>query len=280
MQVRTLLESEGVSVRDFRCTAGPADRPFAEQHDTFSLSYVLKGSFGCRAGGRHYELVPGSLFIGYPGDEFVCLHEHHASGDECLSFSFTSELVDTLCALPEVWRIVAVPPLTELIVLGERARAARDGRSAMRLDEAGTLLAIQFAECISKKSLVSSSNSARDRRRAVELALWIEESAHEPIDLDTASTRVGLSKFHLLRVFRSVFGVTPHQYLIRCRLRRAVELLADDQLSITAVAFEAGFGDLTNFIRTFRQATRFAPGKFRQELVTPKKKGDRAVLLS
>jgi methylphosphotriester-DNA--protein-cysteine methyltransferase len=62
--------------------------------------------------------------------------------------------------------------------------------------------------------------SERDRRRAVEAALWIEENAGEELSLEAAAKEAGLSPFHFLRVFDKVLGVTPHQYLVRTRLRR------------------------------------------------------------
>jgi transcriptional regulator GlxA family with amidase domain len=52
-----------------------------------------------------------------------------------------------------------------------------------------------------------------------------------------------------VRRFERVLGVTPHQYLIRARLRRAARLLTDSSLSITQIAYEVGFADLSNFVR-------------------------------
>jgi AraC family transcriptional regulator len=116
-------------------------------------------------------------------------------------------------------------------------------------------------------------NPARDRRRAVEAALWLDDHAHEAVDLDTISRRAGLSPFHFLRLFARVLGVTPHQYLVRCRLRRAARLLADPARSITDVAFDVGFADLSNFVRTFRRAAGVSPRTFRRAA-----KGERKIL--
>src|SRR2546421_8964359 len=103
MPFTTLLERDSITVVDYRCDATPTDRPFVEVHRAFSLSYVRKGSFGCRVGGRSFELVAGSVLVGHPGDEFVCTHDHVA-GDECLSFQLSPELVDAICGRPEIWR--------------------------------------------------------------------------------------------------------------------------------------------------------------------------------
>jgi AraC-like DNA-binding protein len=81
--------------------------------------------------------------------------------------------------------------------------------------------------------------------------------------LDAAAAEAGLSAFHFLRLFRKVLGVTPHQYLVRSRLRHAARLLADSAKPITDVAYEVGFGDLSNFVRTFHRAAGVSPRGFR-----------------
>lgn len=85
MRATTLFEGESVSVIDYRCDARPADTPFVEVYDAYRLSYVRRGSFGCRAQGRAFEFVAGSVKVGRPGDEYMATHEHHECGDECLS---------------------------------------------------------------------------------------------------------------------------------------------------------------------------------------------------
>jgi hypothetical protein len=93
---------------------------------------VRTGSFGYRVGPRSYELVAGSVLVGRPGDEFVCSHEH-VNGDECLSFELAPEAVEAIGGLP--WQSGALPPLAELMVLGELAQAAAEGTSDVGLDE-------------------------------------------------------------------------------------------------------------------------------------------------
>src|SRR6202030_2815801 len=106
--------------------------------------------------------------------------------------------------------------------------------------------------------------AARNRRRAVETALWIDAHSHQEIDLERAAGQAGISPFHFLRLFSGVLGVTPHQYLVRSRLRHAARLLADEERSITDVAYDVGFADLSKFVRTFRRAAGVSPRRFRQ----------------
>ena len=270
----TLLHNSSLRVVDRRCEASPSDVPFVERHADYSLSYVRRGTFGYRSRGRAFELVAGSILVGYPGDEYVCTHDHaRGDGDECLSFHLTPALVEAVGDRTPAWRRGCVPPLAELMVLAELAQAAAAGTTDVALDEIGIALVTRFVGVVSGKTRSSSSPRARDHGRAVEAACWLDEHAAEPVDLAGAARAVGLSPCHFLRVFASVLGVTPHQYLVRARLRRASSLLADDSRSSTDVAFDVGFGDLSNFVRTFHRAAGVSPGAFRRAA-----RGDRKIL--
>jgi len=271
MNAQILAQAGGLTVTDYRCTATPGDVPFVEQHRSSCVAFVRRGSFGYRARGGTHELVAGSVLVGRAGDEYLCSHEHHHGGDECLSFHLSLELADELGG--EAFRSGSTPPVAELMVLGELAQAAADGRSSLGIGEAGLLFAARFAELASGRQRLEPAPHARDRRRAVEAALWIETHADEEIELDDVAATTGLSAFHFLRLFSASLGVTPHQYLIRSRLRRAARLLADEDRSITAVAYAVGFGDLSNFVRTFRRAAGVSPRAFRRAA-----RGDRKIL--
>src|SRR5204862_3061230 len=138
-----------ICVSDYRCSAGPDDVPFIELHSRHSISYVRKGSFGCRTLGQSFELVAGSILVGHPGDEYVCSHDHHVCGDECLSFFLAPEVVESIGGAPEIWRVGALPPLPELMVLGELAQAAAEGASDVGLDEVGLSLAARMIDAVS-----------------------------------------------------------------------------------------------------------------------------------
>ncbi len=271
MTATVLHDSETIRVIDYRCTAQRHERPFTELHPRFTLAYVRRGTFGCQARGRRYELVRGSFLVGRPGDEYTCSHDH-AVGDECLSFQLTDACADEL--VRGAWNTGALPPLAELGVLGELAQATADDGTELGIDEVGLSLAARFAALASDGDDDRRSTPApRDRKRAVEIAAWIDEHAHEAIDLDTLAGRAGLSAFHFLRVFSSVIGATPHQYVVRARLRSAAQLLTDPERSITDIAFDVGFADVSNFVRTFHRAAGVSPRGFRKAA-----RGDRKIL--
>lgn len=260
MHATALFEGESLSVYYYRCTSGPADRPFTEVHAAHSISYVRNGSFGYHTQGKLHELVAGAVLVGREGQEYTATHEHHGCGDECLSVKIAPALAETLG--DAAWGVASLPPLSELMVLGELAHAAADGRSDIGVDEAALLFAARAAAIAARKGATRETTSAKERRRIVEAALWIEANSAEPLDLERMARQAGLSPFHFLRMFGRVLGVTPHQYLVRTRLRRAARLLKEGGLPVTDVALEVGFADLSNFVRTFRRAAGVSPARF------------------
>lgn len=276
MLVTTEVRTDAIRIASYRCDAGPDAQPFTELHEGHSVSYVRRGSFGYRTRGNAYELVAGSVLVGCPGDEYVCTHDHHVCGDECLAFHLSPGFVDLIGGDRKTWRTGGVPPLAELVVIGELAQAAADGQSDVGLDELGMWFASRFVEVVSgrAKPKLPSPAISRDRRRAVDAAMWIDANLQHDIGLDGAAAEAGLSSFHFLRLFSQVLGVTPHQYLVRSRLRHAARLLADDDSRpVTEVALDVGFADLSNFVRTFHRAAGVSPGGFRKVA-----RGDRKIL--
>jgi AraC family transcriptional regulator len=263
MHVTEKARTPMLAVHEYHCTAGPKDEPFTEVHREYSISLVRHGSFGYWSRGRLYELIPGSLLVGRIGDEYTCTHEHHACGDVCLSFHFSAGLVDEVGDDREAWRIGGVPPLPELMVLGELAQAVVDRRSTMSFDEVAYLLLARWLDVMKGSKAPGTRLKAQDRQRVIDIARWIEASSHEDVDLDRTARAAGMSPYHLLRTFARVLGITPHQYLIRARLRHAARLLTDEGSTVTQIAGAVGFADLSNFIRTFGKAAGMSPQQFR-----------------
>jgi len=267
-----VLRQPSLSVVARRCQVAETAKPFTERHEDFSVSFVRRGSFGYRARGQSFELVAGSFLVGHSGDEYVCTHDH-VLADECLSFHLAPALADTIERGVEEWPSCAVPPVPELIVLGELAYAVAAGRGDVGLDEIALLLAFKCVEAVSGQARKVLRAGPLDRRRAVETALWIDAHSHKALDLNAMAKEARLSAYHFLRMFSTVLGVTPHQYLVRCRLRHAARRLAEETESITDIAFDVGFGDLSNFVRTFHRAAGASPRDFRRAA-----RGDRKIL--
>lgn len=85
----------------------------------------------------------------------------------------------------------------------------------------------------------------------------------EPLDVPAVAAVAHVSAAHFSRTFRSVFGETPHRYLQRRRVERAMFLLRETDRSITEVCFDVGFNSLGTFSRTFHDIVGETPSQYR-----------------
>jgi AraC-like DNA-binding protein len=87
----------------------------------------------------------------------------------------------------------------------------------------------------------------------------------EPLCIPRLARIANMSEAHFIRTFRATFGETPHRYLQRRRVERAMFLLLATDQSVTGICFDVGFGSLGTFSRTFRDVVGVSPTAFRQK---------------
>ena len=85
----------------------------------------------------------------------------------------------------------------------------------------------------------------------------------EPLDVPRLAAIAHVSEAHFIRTFRATFGETPHRYLQRRRVERAMYLLAQTRRGVTDICFDVGFTSLGTFSRTFREIVGEPPSRFR-----------------
>lgn len=98
-------------------------------------------------------------------------------------------------------------------------------------------------------------------RRIVQAKLFIDAHFDEKIDLNNISDEAYFSKFHFIRLFKSIYGKTPHQYLITVRIAKAVSLLRND-ISVSEACFTVGFESLSSFSGLFKRMIGIAPSVY------------------
>jgi transcriptional regulator GlxA family with amidase domain len=85
----------------------------------------------------------------------------------------------------------------------------------------------------------------------------------QPLDIPALARIALVSEAHFIRTFRATFGETPHRYLQRRRVERAMFLLRESEHSVTDVCMEVGFTSLGTFSRTFREIVGVTPSTYR-----------------
>jgi len=90
---------------------------------------------------------------------------------------------------------------------------------------------------------------------------FIDNHFSENIDLDGIASKAALSKFHFIRVFKRLYGRTPHQYVISVRIGQAKRLLRTNG-SVKDVCFAVGFESTSSFTGLFKKATGYTPSDY------------------
>jgi AraC-like DNA-binding protein len=87
----------------------------------------------------------------------------------------------------------------------------------------------------------------------------------DPLDVAALARIAHVSEAHFIRTFRATFGETPHRYLQRRRVERAMFLLRQTDSSVTRICFDVGFGSLGTFSRTFSAIVGSSPSAYRAQ---------------
>jgi len=98
------------------------------------------------------------------------------------------------------------------------------------------------------------------------VAAYIEERVADDIPLATLAELARLSPYHFCRSFKRSFGMPPHRYHASRRIERAKQLLADRELSVTAIALDVGFSETSTFTAAFHRLTGQTPSGYRRDL--------------
>lgn len=93
---------------------------------------------------------------------------------------------------------------------------------------------------------------------------YIHENYTRDFSLQELADYLHINKFHMLRTFKTVTGVTPLQYHNQYRCEKAQELLQNPQLAISYIAIETGFNSASHFSRVFHNITGMTPSNYRK----------------
>ena len=106
-------------------------------------------------------------------------------------------------------------------------------------------------------------------RRMLRARDAMDRAYEQPLDIPRLASLAYVSEAHFIRTFRATFGETPHRYLQRRRVERAMFLLRETDSSVTEICFDVGFTSLGTFSRTFRGIVGETPTSYRRHAEPP-----------
>jgi AraC-like DNA-binding protein len=140
------------------------------------------------------------------------------------------------------------------------------GATASCLDQRAVLHARPRLNSLTR--LWPGSDGAQQRDRAREafgrVRQYVDAHLDSRLDVQALAQMIGMSASHFSRSFHKAVGVSPHMYVLQCRVMRAQELLATTQLPLAEIALTIGFSDQSHFSRRFHELIGVPPRKFRR----------------
>jgi AraC family L-rhamnose operon regulatory protein RhaS len=241
------------------------------RHDEMEVFYVLGGAGVFELDGRPVPCGPGDVLVVHPG------LSHRIADDPGRPLSLLGVRIrPAVWAIdPELARPVPGNHLARDALVGPQVRAAvrrllfeqtsgQPGRAGTMVGLALQLLAA-LARARGPMPRPSDPLPRSDLRGTVEA--YVAELAHrffEPARIDGVAAQLGMSRRRFTDLFRDVTGATWSDYLRRLRVEHAKLLLRATARSVLAVAFEAGFEDLSSFYRAFQRQEGTTPHRWRQ----------------
>jgi len=253
-------------VADVVCSAGPRDQPFEERHSSFAIAVVAAGTFRYRGDGGSTLMTPGSLMLGSVGQCYECGHEH-GDGDRCVSFWYEPAWFERLAADagargPMAFSHLRVPPIRELSPLVATACAGISG-AEVAWEELSIRLAAATVRTAAGMRDPLAQPAPLALRRVASIVRSVERNPDRSLSLAAMARAVDLSPFHFLRTFEQVTGTTPHQYVLRARLREAARRMMTGDEKVIDVALACGFSDHSRFTHAFTTEFGTSPRMFR-----------------
>lgn len=242
----------------------PADRVHSDYDEEITkdvaVTFVQSGSFALLEGKTSWTFRPGDVLLSTPGTVRRYQHFEECPSDVCLSISFTPETLEDVLgtsAQPSPPRIVRGPAAE---FAHSSIRLALTSLDRFWIEELAFHCMLALNSDAWVRTVQTSANAAHAHciRAAMQL---MSEGLAERCSLTSISRKVGMSPFHFARTFSGLVGLSPHQYLLRLRLRNSAMMLRQGA-SVTTAALSSGFDNLAHFSRSFRRRFGINPSKY------------------
>ena len=231
------------------------------------VALVTSGTFSYRTDTGEGALYPGAILLGNAGSCYECGHEH-SHGDRCLALHSDRELFGEIAAGSSGssrcrFRAAILPAVSNLAPISVSLQLASLPQPKLAIEETVYSAIGTIARAVGTNRTRARRPKPASNRRMTAAIDYIEARLATDLSLGELSACVAMSKYHFLRTFKQMFGMTPHQYILGRRLRTAAAALRATREPVARVALDQGFGDLSTFNHYFRRVMGVTPTTYR-----------------
>lgn len=235
-------------------------------HEEYCFGVTLRGRQDFFSAGAYHRSLPGHVIRFNPGQ----VHDGASGAEEPLNYVMLYIQPDAFESLANVagacsksgGALLDDTPLRQCIL--DLARLIQD-EAGSQIEQEYALYRIAARIQQLQGRYEENSCTARPDRLLREAQVYIRDNINRDLALDDISQAASLSKYHFLRLFRRQFGMTPHQYVLNCRINAARRAL-DDGLPLNDVVHRYAFYDLSHFNRRFKRIYGMTPRQYQRSI--------------
>ncbi len=253
--VHRRLELEGLCLSEISGVP-EADVP-AHTHEVAHFCLVLGGSYLSFLEGGLKTRPPQSVIYYPPGSTHP--DRIHPRGGRCFTVGLAPSLFGKLSQLGGIDAAVLMEDGDSVWLASKLYREfiSADGSCASLLNGLAAALSGHVARCANR----GPGDPPTWLRHVAEM---IRQHCRRAPELQELAAEVGVHPVHLSRAFRRHFGVRPSDYMRRCRIEHAMEILQDPAVSLGQAAVLCGYADQSSFTRSFKRVSGLTPAVFRR----------------
>jgi len=263
--VESLFSTEIFRVGRWQCVVGASESTAIQSQRWPMISFTHVGAFVVHSAGRSAVIDPTCTLLINPGSPYrMSRHfgERSHGAYVLVRPDVFAEIARSEAPDASGFAEIDGPSSTRSYLLHRSLLDRIDsapGPDALEIDE----MAMALVEAAFRPQRREGGTSRRQRLRVNRARAVILENLAGPLKLDDIARAVGLSPFHLCRVFRRATGRTLHQYRTALRLRVAVDRLGDPDLDLASLSLELGYSSHSHFTAAFRKEFGISPSKIR-----------------
>jgi len=239
-------------------------------HEELAIGVTTEGvqEFFCK--GRTFRSFPGDIILFNPDE----VHNGNPGAGNVLKYTMLYFDPDKLyplieCASNEVTTECQIPKThfkdsaLRSMLLETNLRVRESTSSSLEQEHGLYVIAAQISKILGR----FQPDGWTSKKDALLLTVrdYIHDNIEEDLSIDNLGHVVNMSKYHLIRMFRRQFGLTPHKYILNHRINKVREALKNG-MSVTHVAHEFGFFDTSHLNRHFKRAYGVTPGQYQAQV--------------
>ncbi|MEG3987655.1 helix-turn-helix transcriptional regulator [Microcoleus sp. S28C3] len=264
---------EGIHVEYHHQPPSESPEHCLQQH---SIGMILSSTIGgAKLNGKHYGSEPchsGQIFIAAAGTDY---HPYAVEDHEFIAIALEpTDFDNTVYESTNSNQIEIIPhwQIRDPLIIGigwalktELASGGLNGTLYVDALKNALSLHILHRYC-AQKTKMRDFEGGFDPHKLQIVINYINDYIQRDLHLTELANLVQMSPYYFGRLFKQSIGVTPHQYVIQCRIEKAKQLLKRQDLSITYISQQVGFHDQSHFSKTFCKIVGLTPKKYRDRL--------------